>query len=186
MQQKNFRETRRRLSRRDRGIVLIVSLIMLAVISLFAAFSVRGAVSSEAVNGNVRLSQLAGQSADIALHYCEDALPLILDGSTAYPTLIVQDQSTPPSWQKMTATWDASSAIAGAIPLTEVNRTGAANYLRPPECVIERLIPAGSPNYSRSFVITARGFGPEVPAVASGATRRPEGSEAFLQSTIEF
>ena len=55
----------------QRGIVLIMALIMLVVISLLTAVSVRNATSSEGVNANVRQTQLAGQAAETALRYCE-------------------------------------------------------------------------------------------------------------------
>jgi type IV pilus assembly protein PilX len=67
--------------------------------------------------------------------------------------------------------------------------TVGASFKRPPECMIERMsvIQAGATAVSStsSYVITARGFGPEV-AAADGARSRPSGSEVWLQSHIEL
>ena len=43
----------------------------------------------------------------------------------------------------------------------------------------------GALSTTSTYVITARGFGPEVPAV-DAARSRPRGSEVWLQSTIEI
>ncbi len=173
--------------RRQRGVVLIVALIMLVVISLLAAMSVRNATSSEAVSGNMRLSQLANQSAEIALRYCEDAVIQIISGTgTLAPIPTITDYSATPSWQGGTTSWDVTPTAAWPLPLATVNSSGASvTYARPPECLVERMVASTSPRYSTAFVITARGFGPEVPAAASNRAR-PEGSEVFMQSTIEL
>jgi hypothetical protein len=71
-----------------------------------------------------------------------------------------------------------------------LNQTGMAmvTYRREPECMVEPLpvmLSNGTVVNTSSFVITARGFGPEV-AAADGSRSRPVGSEVWLQSNIQL
>ena len=173
----------------QRGIVLIMALIILVVISLLAVTSLRNAGSSEAVAGNVRTTELASQAADIALRHCESsavqlAKNLVSSDPNFYSTTITVANIAPVSsslWQS-TATWDSS----GTSTATLVIDPGTTTYQRPPECMVELLgggMPDGITDVTpSSFVITARGFGPEVPA----GHGRPVGTVVWLQSTKEI
>ena len=170
---------------------------MLGLISLLAISSVRNAASTEAMAGNVRTTELATQAAEIALRHCEAsvlaALTLASGAPATYPTNFNASNillpSTPAKWQSM-ANWDSAPSLAYILPLAMVNQPGmlATTYKRPPECMVEPLsMPppdAGAVvGGATSFVITARGFGPEV--VAANASRsRPVGSEVWMQSQI--
>ena len=110
---------------------------------------------------------------------------------------------TPPRWQQISPAkspaaskwWDDSPAtMAFPLPLSEMNRVNQAGvtittYQRPPECLIEMQQPVQWANNlltrTSSFVITARGFGPEV-AKADSNRSRPQGSEVWLQSHIQI
>ena len=183
---------------RQAGIVLIIALIMLAVISLLAITSVRNATSTETIAGNVRTTELASQAAEIALRHCEASVLATLSAAngtpTTYPTTFnagnIQAYTIPAQWQN-TANWDSNPSVAYILPLTMVNQTAiaATTYKRPPECIVERLpvMPSGTGavvNTSSSFVITSRGFGPEVMA-ADTSRARPVGSEVWMQSQID-
>lgn len=184
-------------SGRQQGVVLIIALILLVVISLLAITSMRNAGSSESIAGNVRTTELATQAAEIALRHCESSairITKVNGGDTtseqaSYTTTIAATNilraTTSVQW-KNTATWDSSSSLVFALPTDLVGNT--TTYKRPPECMIESLTgettaPAGGTD---SFVITARGFGPEVPALTSSTRIRPVGTEIWLQSTIEI
>lgn len=177
------------LATRQQGVVLIVSLIMLVVISLLATLSIKNAISTEGVSGNVRTSQLATQAAEIALRYCEDAVSQIATGTGTLVNLpAIQNYATPPLWQTAT-NWDSAASVAFVIPTTFVNEaSGTPTFKREPECMIERMQvvdSGGALSTTSTFVITARGFGPEV-AAADAARTRPVGSESWMQSTIEL
>ena len=171
----------------QRGVVLIIALILLVLMSLLAVTSLRNAASSESVAGNVRTGELATQAADIALRYCESkALEMATAGVTP--------DSTPDQW-KMPATWDkpntelpwtGASTSAFVLPLSLVNELGMTyiSYKRSPECMVEKQT-ALTTSTSTFYVITARGFGPQV-AAADTARTRPVGSEVWLQSHIEL
>lgn len=186
-------------NRQQRGIVLLIALIMLVVVSLLVVNSVRNAGSTEAVVGNVRTTELATQAAEVALRHCEASLLARLSATSATPSTYlttfndtdIQSSAIPPHWQSL-ANWDVSPPAAYIVPLALVNQAGMATttYKRPPECMVERLpvppIAAGAvASASSSFVVTARGFGPEV--VAADASRsRPLGSEVWMQSQIDI
>lgn len=180
------------------GIVLIIALIMLGVISLLAIVSVRNAASSESVAGNVRTTELATQAAEIALRHCEASVVATLSTASGtpstYPTTFKSSDmllmTIPARWQN-TANWDSPTSVAYVLPLSMMNQPGMATttYKRPPECMVESVpvMPAGVGaviSTSTSFVITARGFGPEVIA-ASVSRSRPVGAEVWMQSQID-
>lgn len=199
----NFRTSAPRLGQAhhlfgQRGVVLIMALIMLVIISMLATFSLRNSSSTERVSGNVRTTQLASQAAEIALRYCEEAVVQINSGTgtlTSLPT--IQAYATPPLWNAKDSSgvltnWDGSaSAIPPVfvIPASSVNQsTATTTFHRPPECMVESMQVLGSggtPTTTSTYVITARGFGPEVGA-ADTTRSRPVGSEVWMQSTIEL
>ena len=172
--------------RSQRGVVLIMSLIMLVVVSLLAVSTMKSAISSENVSGSVRLHQLAHQAAEMALAYCESTVVKAASGM-AVPSdaPAIQDFSSTPLWQGGSTVWDSENAAVFTVPLAVVNVNNAP-YKRPPECLVERLAPVGSTLHNDLFAITARGFGPDVGSLVDPAKRRPSGSEVFLQSTVEL
>jgi type IV pilus assembly protein PilX len=171
------------------GVVLIISLIMLVVISILATLSIRNATSSEKVSANVRTTELAAQAAEIALRYCEEAVLQINSGTgslTSLPTVL--SYASPPAWQTIT-NWDGNTSAPFVVPEASVNQVDAnVTFNRYPECMVERvqvIDGAGAVSLTSTYTITARGFGPEVPAVTA-ARLRPTGSEVWMQSTIEL
>ena len=184
------------------GIVLVLALIMLVVISLLTALAVRNATSSEAVNSNVRQTQLASQAAETALRYCEDAVINLVAAGTAtfnftsppssasftLDATYISDMVAGTPTSMVAANWDTTTAAYKilVIPTASVNRAGiTSTFNRPPECMVDRLSPSASATYSKNFTITARGFGPEV-AAANGTRDRPVGSEVWMQSSLEL
>lgn len=184
------------------GVVLIMALIMLVIISMVAAMSARNATSSEGVNANLRQSQLANQAAETALRYCEGAVLDLLSGSTALPDFTSPPSSTTVAFSAayvktyvagtpssvVPANWDSTTAsnLILVLPANTVNHSGiTSTFSRSPECMVAHLAPSTAPNYSKSFSVTARGFGPEVPA-ADSTRSRPIGSEVWMQSTLEI
>jgi len=215
-----------RLPQSQHGVALLIALIVLVVISLLAATSIRNASTTVSVSGNVRTTELATQAAEIALQHCELSVLSLVREASGTSDSYDPDEVTLPSeasvsasrWQD-TANWDDDDeepATVFQIPLTMVNHTGmGVTYKRAPECMVERMTvttvelvfvtdpvtgeliidpvtgeptPKTPPEYiavrdvDSMFLITARGFGPEV---AKG-TGRPVGSEVWLQSHIEI
>ena len=181
----------------ERGVVLVIALILLVVISLLAVTTMRNTGSTESIAGNVRTSALAFQAAEIALGHCERSVGNVITvaggGAVSYTTTFtatnILPTSTTPQWQGSTV-WDSTSTATYVLPLSSVNQTGmtATTYLRPPECMVVPLpvmLSTGVISPTASFIVTARGFGPEV-AAADVSRSRPVGSVVWLQSTIEF
>ena len=178
---------------KEHGVVLVIALIMLVIVSLLAVNSMRNATSTESVMGSVRTSQLASQAAEIALSHCEYSVNDVVNSAGLYTTTFILANilptSTIPYWQSSTI-WDTTSTVAiYVLPIASVNSSGMTmtTYLRPPECMVEPnrvMVSSGVISTSKSFVVTARGFGPDVPA-ANAARSRPTGSVVWLQSTIQ-
>ena len=100
---------------KQHGVVLVIAMIMLVVISLLAVNSMRNAASTESVLGSVRTSQLASQSAEIALSHCEYSVGEVLTSAGLYTTTFTSSNilptSTIPNWQSTTI-WDTTSTLA--------------------------------------------------------------------------
>jgi len=201
-----------RLAQSQRGVALLIALIVLVVISLLAATSIRNASTTVSVSGNVRTTELATQAAEIALQHCELSVLSIVredsDTSDSYDregvTLPSSTSVSASRWQD-TANWDDDDEDPPTVfplPLAMVNQASiGVTYKRAPECMVERMTvttvklvtpeppePDADPMYiadrdvGSKFLITARGFGPEV----GSGTGRPVGSEVWLQSHIEI
>jgi type IV pilus assembly protein PilX len=186
-----------RSAHEQNGVVLIIALILLVVISLLAVTSMRSSASSESVASNVRTTELATQAAEIALRHCESSaikLVKVLGGDTTSAEATYNEQglnssqilwaTTSVQWQS-TATWDSTSTATYVIPASMVNGTSTTTFQRPPECMVESLTGVTPVSTGAAFIITARGFGPEV-AAADSSRSRPQGTEIWLQSTIEI
>lgn len=186
----------------QRGVVLVIALILLVVISLLAITNMRNAGSSESVMGNVRTTELATQAAEIALSHCESSVLKVRKNAqgditspeatydTTFTVANILEASTPPHWQDTSGNWDKAPTLAYVLPLSMVNQAGMAivvTYQRAPECMVEPLpvMLNGTVDSQTSFVVTARGFGPEV-AANNASGDRPVGSEVWLQTHIEL
>ena len=169
-----------KILKNQHGVVLIIALILLVVISLRAVSTLHNAASTESVAGSVRTTELATQTADIALRYCENDVLVKVNSSTNSYTAGTGEQ-----WKVITV-WDTETPTKiYTIPLTVLQLNGIGDiYKRPPECMVEQLLTKSTT--SIFFFITARGFGPEVPALVSGTRIRPVGTEVWLQSQIEI
>ena len=166
------------LRKLQRGVVLIIALVLLVVVSLLAATTVRNSGSNEAVTGNVRTVELATEAAEIALRHCEASILKVSSGVNILTGI-------PTQWQ-LPANWDKKTTAVYALPLSLLNQLDTPfTYQRPPECMVEE-IPSASPvKKSTFYLVTARGFGPEV-AEADENRSRPIGTEIWLQSHIEI
>ncbi|WP_235579785.1 pilus assembly PilX family protein [Ramlibacter sp. Leaf400] len=189
-----LRATPRR--KKQHGIVLIVSIVLLVIVSVLAAFSTRNAASTENISGNVRLTELATQAAELALRHCEDSVAEVIavgaGAAASYDTTFTLANILPAgmegAWQSA-AQWDSATSPAYVVPLARVNQSDlTTTYKRPPECMVAPVpfvLPNGSISTTAAFIVTARGFGPEVSA-ADADRSRPVGTEIWLQSQIEL
>lgn len=174
--------------RRQRGVSLIIAMIVLIVIGLTSAAVMRGALVSDQVANNTRSQTLASEAADVALRYCERQLSAA--GCTAAVTcLAAPAAAASAAWEKAD-TWytgGATGASVNVVPSTVVNsagiKTAAGTTLFSndtlPQCVVEV-----SPLGATTYVVTARGFSPDHQMDGSGRTK--SGSSVWVQSTVKF
>jgi type IV pilus assembly protein PilX len=164
------------------GATLIIVLILLGVVALTAAATLRHASSNERVSNNFRMHVLAQQYAEAALRYCEAQLTQA-DGSrvaTLKESNLV-DFSASPAWRQR-ITWTGSGGTAASrttVPEAFVFSSSSAftpNQL--PECVVEKQAMDGG----SAYVVTARGFSSDYTADSRGFTLT--GSVVWLQTLL--
>jgi Tfp pilus assembly protein PilX len=168
--------------RRDshHGASLIIVLILLGVIALTSAATLRNASSNERVSNNFRMHVLAQQYAEAALRYCEMQLTQA-DGSrvaTLKESNLV-DNSAPPAWRQRAAWTGSGSAAASRTTVPEAFVVSSSSAFKPsqlPECVVEKKAVDGG----NVYVITARGFSSDYMADGRGFT--VSGSVVWLQT----
>lgn len=168
---------------RRQGASLIIVLVMLVVIGLTSAASLRNASSNERVSHNFRMHWLAEQYAEAALRYCQSQL-LLADAqrvSSLQEAALMPINAGAPGWANP-QTWSGSGGAFAS--LTSVAQSfiessdSAFVPQRLPQCVVERqalpLLQNGvSVGSADVYVITARGFSPDyresLPGARSGA-----------------
>ncbi len=177
----------------QRGVSLLIVLIMLVVIGLTSAVSLRSASSNERISNNFRMHALAEQYAEAALRYCETQLSLA-DGarvdSLKDVSLTVFTGAAYPAWANPLTWTGTGGASASLTRVPEALVTSADSAFKPvqlPQCAVEILSipltqngePAGAAN---AYVITARGFSTDYSASPQGASLT--GSVVWLQSVV--
>ncbi len=171
--------------RRQAGVSLIIVMMMLVIIGITSAATIRNATSTEKLTNNIRVQYMAQQYAEAALRYCESELtkPESSRVTTLAEVNLVQTSvGGTPAWSQA-GTWTGSggaSASKTVLPENRIKSTDSA--YRPaslPECVVERQV---MPDGNVAYVITARGFSPDYRSGAGGVT--VNGSVIWLQSTV--
>lgn len=175
---------RRMYLARGQGASLIIVLVLLVVIGLTSAASLRKASSNERVSHNVRMHWLAEQYAEAALRYCQSQL-LLADAqrvsSLQESVLIPINATAVPGWANP-QTWSGSGgAFASLTSVAQAFVESLDSAFAPqmlPQCVVERqalpLLQNGAAvGNADVYVITARGFSPDYreirPGLRSGA-----------------
>ncbi len=189
------KHTHHRNRTHQEGVVLIVALLLLMVLTILASISIRGASSSEQIANQDRLKVTGQQAAEAALRFCEGLVQAYtfdpLKNTVALGGLIpdvAPGGGAPFNWEINAGQnfWDnAPGPIAPQIVPFAAAGDGVGGNLqyfqRPPECM-SQYTAAGN---NKVVVTTARGFGPEVPAlVAAKNGSAPVGTEVWLQSVI--
>ena len=165
----------------NRGVSLIVTLVMLVVMGLTAATALKSATSNEKVVNNLRVQNLAQQYAEGALRYCEYEL---VKASASRVSSLADSEidvtpASDPNWNKST-TWTASPSIATRVTSSFLSSSNSS-FTPPklPECYVERHVYASG---GTATVVTSRGFSPDYIANNSGETTN--GSVVWLQSIL--
>lgn len=185
---------------RQRGISLIIVLILMVVIGLTSAAAMRSATSGQRLTNNVRTENVAQQYAEAALRYCETELqradPVVAGGQARPNSLLravipVNDMTValPRTTWEQPAAWTGAAGVGDAITRTTLNQTqffsaGLSSYLpaKAPECLVE-VQRIGAPAFTVT-VVTARGFSSDY--LADGAGNTTKGSVVWLQSILNM
>jgi Tfp pilus assembly protein PilX len=166
------------------GASLIIVLIMLGVIALTSAATLRSASSNERISNNFRMHALAQQYAEAALHYCETQM-MLADASRVNAlkesNLFVTSGSATPAWRQR-GTWSGGSSSARTT-VPEAFVVSSESAFKPgqlPDCLVEKqTLESGA-----VYVITARGFSLDYAADARGFTAT--GSVVWLQTLLSI
>jgi type IV pilus assembly protein PilX len=175
--------------RGSRGVVLVVALILVAVIGISSAMAMRLSLFGDIVSKNMRAQNLALQSAELALRFCERQVAL---DPGAVP--MVSGLGSDLEWQ-LPAQWQS------ALTVPEAALGTVAGYRTAPQCLVrlfsvDEFLAAWPPDpgtvssdargYSSDYVvlhrITARGFSPDFERDANG--QPVAGAEVWLQSLV--
>ena len=180
----NIRRLPNSSRRQSRGVVLAVSLILLAVIAITAAAAIKSVMSSDQIGANIRSSNLAYQAAEAALRWCESQV-IVNSG-----LVIIQPEAevdAAPVWRTVN-NW-TNNNVSVAVPLTVLTNTASNTnrYTTQPRCIAEdvSLPPPGSSTIPEARIvrITARGFSPDYSRDNNGVGT---GGEVWLQSTLSI
>ena len=186
----------------QRGISLIIVLILMVVIGLTSAAAMRGATSGQRLTNNVRSENVAQQYAEAALRYCEtelqrdDPAPPATQARpnsllrAAIPVNNMNVGGTTGTWENPVA-WTGSAGVGAAITRTTLNQAqyatvGLSSYLpgKAPECVAEVQTLGGIAAPFNVTVVTSRGFSSDYRADGAGNTI--QGSVVWLQSILNM
>lgn len=184
----SMRRTTRPGSRhRQRGVVLAMSLVLLAILSLVGLYAMRGSIMGEQVSKNMRANEVANQAAETALRYCEDRV------RTGQPLTILETPVSlapgdlPNQWQTRANWFD--NAVSNDIPADQLVATDMRPLPVRPRCIVERFTLPPAPgedpravSFMQPHLITAIGFSADFERDASN--RAISGGETWLQSIL--
>lgn len=157
----------------QRGVVLVVVLIMLVVIGLASAFTMRQAINSDTISQNVRAEALAQEAAQIALDYCEQ--------QAIKTPASVKSKNDPGHWNDL-ANWRLAAGSSSAPTTLTANDIALNNPSFTPSVMPQCMAETSSVD-DKVVIVTARGFSPDYEVDAtSNQTKR--GAVVWLQSNI--
>jgi type IV pilus assembly protein PilX len=136
------------LVRRQRGVVMVIALIILMLVTMLSVSAMSVNVQAERMAGNTRDRDLAFQAAEAAVMYCLNQVK----ASSSWSGIITQAASTAmPNWETA-STWSGTSS-------TTVSMGSGTTYLAAsPKCIAESI--GGG-----TYLITGRAVGGSTSAV---------------------
>lgn len=187
------------LHQRQRGVVLVIALILVLIMSLLGTAAIRNATYSERSISGLRSADVAREAAETALRFCEEIAIFDAEdkdynewGTSGLRQKIVEitvksETDNDAVWRKA-ENWQNNSARID-VPAAYYKRqsgAGAASdgsqLKTAPVCVIQRLRTTYDP-VLEGYLITARGFANN--ARFNGSTgKTTQGAEAWMQSVL--
>ena len=175
----------------QRGVVLVIALLLLIVIGFSSSYVLRNALFGDLLSHNLSSGQVAQQAAEVALNYCNNQ---VINPGTPIPPIQPSTDGEPDLW-KSAKTW-SNDAMAITIPialLQPTNKTtfGVATYSKLPQCVFQFAnlvnVEGKASNVAAKPIaiwVTVRGYSPDYQAATSGVAAA--GSEVMLQSIVRM
>lgn len=159
---------------RQRGVTLLVALIVLVIIGLTSASVMRSVLSTDLVANNARVQTLATQAAQIGLRYCEAQADNDANGTpAALPEAPADYWSTFSHWsEKKIGIFEVPEDF-----MLSANGTFSPDHL--PQCMVQKLTIASKTTYQ----ITAKGYSPDY-GDPDGDGYTDTGSVVWLQSIV--
>jgi len=183
---------------RERGVVLVITLILIVILTLLGTVALRNATQTERSINGVRTSQVAQEAAETALRFCEqialfseEGKPYEEYGTTGLTgkvitTTITSEQDTNAAW-RTAANWVSTNVIV--VPdhyykkyKSSALDTDATALTVAPRCMIQKVQSLNTPPLT-GYLITARGFANNA-KLEEDTGKVTFGAEAWMQSVL--
>jgi len=194
----SLRRTIGSLRPQERGVVMVITLILIVILTLLGTFAIRNATQSERSINGIRSAEVAREAAETALRFCEQVA--IFDGDskdyTEYATTGLRDKiitTTIDSESADTAAWRTSANWTGGnvinVPAAYFKKTtgggadtDALQLTTAPRCLIQKIETTSTPKLT-GYLITARGFANNA-AFDTSTGKSTKGAESWMQSVL--
>ncbi len=165
-----------RLPTRERGVSLLIAMVMLVIIGLTSVAVMRNTMSSDVVSINSRAQAQANQYAMVAEKFCEAQI-----NKSGFPAPLAQNLVTP-NWTVF-KNWFPAPGAAQTLKTADLNLdTTIAQPSVMPQCMLELTTVGTGATMTSAFIVTARGFSLDYRADSKGNTA--SGSVAWLQAVV--
>ena len=188
------RAVTRRSSQRQRGVVLVITLILVVVLSLLGTFAIRNSTQTERSINGIRSAEVAREAAETGLRFCEQVAIFDGDGKdyTEYSSAgdnlrgkiiatTIGSESDPNAAWRTEANWITGSNVI-KVPDGYFKNGEDTDLKTAPRCLIQKIETASTPKLS-GYLITARGFANNARFDASTG-KSTEGAESWMQSVL--
>jgi len=125
----NRRHFKQGLPRRQRGVVLVIALIILMLVTMLSVSAMSVNVQAERMAGNTRDRDLAFQAAEAAVMYCLNQVK----SSSSSSVIITQAAAT------ALPNWETASIWSGTTSTTVAMGTGTTYLAASPKCIAESI-----------------------------------------------
>jgi type IV pilus assembly protein PilX len=180
--------------RRERGVVLVITLILIVILSLLGTFAIRNATQSERSINGIRSAEVAREAAETALRFCEQVAIFDSEGKdyTEYGTpgprsqivaTTIGSESDPAAAWRIDASWkESANAIEVPAAYYRKDSGGTAPLTNTPLCLIQKIESTSTPKLT-GYLITARGFANNA-KFTSSTGKSTQGAESWMQSVL--
>lgn len=166
------------------GAVLPVALILLVVLTFAGLSAAKRATTHDVIAQNLRVNEVAQQSAESALRHCEAVVMDLVDNAGAnfvadaarVGVVEIPDPAFANALWQQPASWTAASANRILAPMAFAAEVRAGSQgIPPPQCIAE-------PMPNGRYLVTARGHSAD--ATFNAAGQLATGAEVWLQSIL--